>query len=218
MKRIYVCFALSLLFLFACSSEKPSIIKKSDIKPKEKPPVYAVIYYEVINRGECNKDLSASFNDAEFYLTVESSLKPTEKLILPISTDGNLKKDRGYLATPLKHTDKSETLLINLLDEDNTDPKIINIIKSAEKIGGTVLLKDKRIYMFKTILEYFTKKPWDETLNEKVFNFEGFEPCGSIKYDVPTIPTPSEKQASFMEIRDNGWLKMKIKVYYTELN
>ncbi len=218
MKCKYIYCVLSILFLISCSSDKPTLTNKPTPKPVEKPPVYAVIYYEVINRGECNNDLTGSLNDAEYYLTVESSLKPTEKQIIPINNGGNLKKDRGYLVTPFKHTGKSETLLINLLDEDNTDPKIVNIIKSAEKIGGTLLLKDNRIYLFKTILEYFTKKPWDETLNENILNFEGFEPCGSIKYDVPSIATPSEKQAAFMEIRDNGWLKMKIKVYYNELN
>lgn len=210
-----IIFLFLILILSACSSEKP--IKKEQPKPKEpEKPVYATIYYEIINRGECNKDWTAGINDAEFYLTIESSLRPKDKFIIPITNDGNMKKDRGFVTTPIQHTKQPETLLINLVDEDNTDPKIVSIIKSAEKIGGTILLRDKRIYMFKTILEYFTKKPWDESLNETVFNFEGFEPCGSIKYDVPTIPTPSERQAQFMEIKDNGWLKMKIKVYYTE--
>jgi hypothetical protein len=217
-KILFFCSFLVLTILISsCSSEK-QIAAKPKPKAPEKP-IYAVIYYEIVDWGECNNDPTGRFNNAEFYMTVESDLKPAEKFILPISTDGSIKKERGYLTTPIVYSKQKETLLINLIDEDNTDPKIVEMIKSAEKIGGTVLLKDQRLFLFKTALEYVTKKSWDQVLNEKVFKFEGFEPCGSIRYDAPTsTPARNLRDAQWMEIRDHGWLKMKVKVYYTTLD
>lgn len=211
-----ISFCLIVFLCASCSSHKQAAVVKPKPKVQEKP-LYTVIYYEVVDWGECNNDPTGRFNNAEFYMTVESDLKPAEKFILPISTDGNIKKERGYLTTPIVYSKQKETLLINLLDEDNTDPKIVEMVKSAEKIGGTVLLKDQRIFLFKTALEYLTKKSWDQVLNENIFKFEGFEPCGSIRYDVPLVtPARNLRDAQWMEIRDHGWLKMKVKVYYTD--
>ncbi len=215
MKR-YIFFFL--LLLAACTTEQITKTpqKGGKVTPPPPPPKYATIYYEVYDWSECNGDWTARFNDGEFFLLVESSLRPKEKVILPLNFNGEMKREKRFLQTPIKHTSSGETLIINLLDDDNLDQKTVDVIKAAEKIGGMIIFKDSRILLFKNILEYATNKPWDKFLNEQILSFEGTEPCGSAKYFVPSKAIESVGEAKFIEIKDNGKLKMKIKIYYTE--
>jgi hypothetical protein len=211
--------ALGLIIALAsCASEKPvhKEITKGTPPPPPKPK-YAVLSYEMVDWSECNNDITSMFNDGEFFLTIESSLNPSEKVILPINISGNLKKTSGFIQTPLKlQSDKKETLYIDLLDEDNTNPQVAELIKKAEQVGGMIIFKDKRLWLFKNLVEYVANKPWDKLLNENVLSLEGCQPCGSVKYVTPSNPPLSERDAKYMEIRDNGKLKMKFKFYYQE--
>lgn len=209
---------LLLTILISCASEKPitEIKKGGNVPPPPPPPQYATIYYEVYDWSECNGDWTSKFNDGEFFLIVESSLHPKEKVILPLNFNGEIKRDKGFLQTPLKLTKESEVLIINLLDDDNLEPKTVEVIKAAEKIGGMIIFKDSRVLLFKNLLEYATNKPWDKFLNENVLSFEGTEPCGSAKFFVDSKAPTNLNDAKFLEIKDHGKLKMKLKIYYVE--
>lgn len=209
------------MFLIACATEQSTTLPqkgggKSSTQVAPAPPKYATIYYEVFDWSECNGDWTARFNDGEFFLLVESSLNPKEKVILPLNFNGEIKRDKGFLQTPIKHTNSQDVLIVNLLDDDNLDQKTVDVIKAAEKIGGMIIFKDSRILLFKNLLEYATNKPWDKFINENILSFEGTQPCGSAKYFVPSIAPVNLSDAKYIELKDNGKLKMKIKIYYTE--
>jgi len=206
------------MILTACSAPKPMpITKGTPTPPPPPPPKYATIYYEVYDWSKCNGAWTALFSDGKFFLTVESSLHPKEKVILPLNFNGEMKRDKGFLQTPLKLTkDGGELLIINLMDDNNLAPKTIEAIKATEKIGGMIIFKDSRVLFFKNLLEYVTNKPWDKFLNENILTFEGTQPCGSVKYFVPNNPPTSINDAKYLEIKDHGKLKMKLKIYYVE--
>ena len=83
-KILFFCSFLVLTILISsCSSEK-QIAAKPKPKAPEKP-IYAVIYYEIVDWGECNNDPTGRFNNAEFYMTVESDLKPAVKNLFYLS-------------------------------------------------------------------------------------------------------------------------------------
>lgn len=204
--------------IIGCSSTKQEQIEKKVVvqKPVPEPDRYAVIYFEIYDRSECNSPVLGLIDDGEFFFVIENSSNTREKIILPVNYSSQFKRDKGFIRTPLKWNNKSELLVISLMDDNGIDKSISNLITKAESIGGMLLMTEKGFFLFKTALEYYSGKPWDQYINKDILGLGKTEPCGNATYRIPTTPPKSINEAKYINIMDGDKLKMKIKIYFSE--
>lgn len=208
----YILIILSVV-MFACTSvqEGGRGVGKG-LPEKDK---YAIIYFETYDRSECNS-VRGKIDDGEFFLLLERSSRPSEKIIIPVNYSSQFKRDKGYLKTPIKWEPSAERIIMNLIDDNAINPSVSKLISKAESIGGALLMTDQGFLLFKNVLEMYSGKPWDKYLNEEVLGLGRNEACGNALYIMPQTPPLTAGEANYIEFKDGKKLKMKIKIYYSE--
>mgnify|MGYP000958285560 CR=1 FL=1 len=210
-----MCF---ITLILSCSSANKDTVTKGTNTIQEKDR-FAVIYFEIYDRRECNGDITGIMNDGEFFLLIERDNITNEKIILPVNYSSEFNRDKGFLRTPIKWNANSKEsnpklLIINLMDDDGIDNNISRLITKAETIGGIMVMTEQGFYIFKNVIEFYSGKPWDEFINKDILKLGKTQPCGNISYKIPTKPPKNIDEAQYLSIYDGNKLKMKIKIYF----